>query len=400
MNMKKIKKFFTFVRRKDGFTLVELIVVIAILAILGGVAVPAYSGYVKKANMQADISLASEVADALTLYYYSHPGTAGGLVVLTPEGADCQSDNDADDEASIGNAAMVAVFGEGWKESLNLKYGEWDSDMAGVLGAYTPEQLKKINESSYLATNNTKGLMNAVNQVTNLASKKIGDKNYTPDQIENNLKRVLGDTQETQDLIKTLKDNDLLTNETAISNMLVGAMADSMGDNPALTLIANDYAAAYAYGENTGDWYAYEQMTKNLENVSMAILTAEDEDDAITMLYAGFDDTKAAGYDAYIDEAAVSGKLQDDQDALIAMLSGVKEISGNFQDKDSLTNTQLFLEDDVLSQVDSYVNSVKALAGMDQATLTLLQNLPEGAVAILIAADGTVAVTPSAAFPA
>ena len=41
-------------KSNGGFTLVELVVVIAILAILAGVAVPAYSGYISKANQAAD----------------------------------------------------------------------------------------------------------------------------------------------------------------------------------------------------------------------------------------------------------------------------------------------------------------------------------------------------------
>lgn len=59
MNLrKKIRGFFTLTRKANGgFTLVELIVVIAILAILAGVAVPAYSGYIKKANEAADQQL-------------------------------------------------------------------------------------------------------------------------------------------------------------------------------------------------------------------------------------------------------------------------------------------------------------------------------------------------------
>ena len=51
-------------RKNDGFTLVELIVVIAILAILAGIAVPAYSGYIDKANVAADEQLLHTVNTA------------------------------------------------------------------------------------------------------------------------------------------------------------------------------------------------------------------------------------------------------------------------------------------------------------------------------------------------
>lgn len=53
-------------KSKGGFTLVELIVVIAILAILSGIAVPVYSGYISKANEAGDLQLLGALNTAYT----------------------------------------------------------------------------------------------------------------------------------------------------------------------------------------------------------------------------------------------------------------------------------------------------------------------------------------------
>ena len=54
-------------KRKEGFTLIEVIIVIAIIAILASIAIPKFGDVRKNANMNADISNAKQIQAAVAL---------------------------------------------------------------------------------------------------------------------------------------------------------------------------------------------------------------------------------------------------------------------------------------------------------------------------------------------
>ena len=65
---------------QQGFTLVELIVVLVILAILAAMLVPALTGYIRRARQEKEFQAASTVyaaAQALATEAYGHPKTDG-----------------------------------------------------------------------------------------------------------------------------------------------------------------------------------------------------------------------------------------------------------------------------------------------------------------------------------
>lgn len=150
---------------KKGFTLIELVIVIAVIAILSAILIPSFSNIVKKANYSADLQIASTLNTSLALY-----------------DDDIYSENDL-------RKALDNSYGDGYYDGLSAqssKYGyQYYYDIAAkkiivskyedLGGTVTTEQLEENSQQPLLSYS---FVNDAADKSSSKKKKKKNEKNF------------------------------------------------------------------------------------------------------------------------------------------------------------------------------------------------------------------------------
>ena len=149
-------------KNNKGFTLVELVIVIAILAILVGLLAPQYTKYVEKSRKSADVDNMNEMVKAVQVYAVDQGAASGnkaggGTITLSSSGVtvDGASKKDIEDALKeyVPKYGKIALKSKQWGTQNPTATFTIDED-GGVKVELKPDTFAEYSESKKTTPSN------------------------------------------------------------------------------------------------------------------------------------------------------------------------------------------------------------------------------------------------------
>lgn len=352
---------------KAGFTLVELIVVIAIMGILSGVGTVGYSGYVKRTNEGLDETLYKNIIYAGEIGKYENPGVLA-RVTVTKEKATVTSDH-GDNDKEIVEQWLKNAFGSDWATTAKYRTSKYadDSNYNTIIlpiqeRELTDDQKKLLDD---FRNSNLNGheveLANTCDSISNLFTNWLNDGDLSTWMPEADYTNMISDLTSKLGRAPTNKEianatilyvaskaesmnNDAFLNDV-ISNP-EGVMGDIVGkQNDPLTKAALLYGTMTAYGNSE---YASETFKETLKKTD-----PKNKDDLGTLLTALMDDGNKGGKPQdYLNNRNDKG-AKADMKAYLGTLQIINDYNAEFD----VSKDNPFNDDKALALLQSVLNS-------------------------------------------
>ena len=98
-------------KKQQGFTLIELMIVVAIIGILAAIAIPAYQDYTIRAQVSEGLNLAAGAKAAITEYYQNYGGFPNGNAAAGLSGSGSITGNYVSDVLVTTTGSVQVTYG-------------------------------------------------------------------------------------------------------------------------------------------------------------------------------------------------------------------------------------------------------------------------------------------------